>query len=78
MLDRRAQLAVDIRPDAVRAALLQHVDKRLGFYAGARYQCAVRRCLDGELQNGEGGDAQLNLRFAPEVTAVLKDMLGSL
>lgn len=78
MLDRRALLASDIRPEAVRTALLQHVDRRLGFYAGARYQCVVRKCLDGELQNGEGGDAQLNLRFAREVTAVLKGMFASL
>lgn len=61
-LDRRALLAGD---------------RRLGFYAAALYQCAVGKCLDGELQSGEGGYERLNRQFAREVTAGLKDMLGS-
>lgn len=77
MLERGALLAVGIQPEGVRAKLLLHVEKRLGFYTGSRYQCAVRKCLDGELENAEGGDAQVQMRFAREVTDILRDMLGS-
>lgn len=57
MLNRRALLAVDIRPEL-------HCSSMLTGDAGARYQRAVRGCLDGELDNEEGGDTQLPRRFA--------------
>lgn len=62
---------------AARAKLLLYVEERLGICAGLQYQRAVRKCLNGDLENGEGGEALLHIRFAREVTSVLATMVDT-
>lgn len=62
--------------EAGRVNLLYQLEERLGIVAGMRYQRAVRKCLNGDLESGEGGDALIQMRFAREVTCVLAAMLG--
>lgn len=63
--------------EAARAKLLSCVEERLGICVGLRYQRAVRKCLNGDLESGEGGEALLQIRFAREVTSVLATMVDS-
>lgn len=63
--------------EAARAKLLSYVEERLGVCAGLQYQRVVRKCLNGDLERGEGGEDLLQIRFAREVTSVLAAMVDT-
>lgn len=81
-LDRGALASgTNIEPQAVKAQLLLHVSQRLGFYAGEQYQSVVQKCLDDSFVSTNGshsGDANLQMRFAKEVTQVLERFLDDI
>ncbi|KAL8846462.1 MAG: hypothetical protein Q9221_008446 [Calogaya cf. arnoldii] len=54
--------------------LLRHANKRLGFYAGEKYQDLVVKCLNGDFGDISGDDkigSQLQRRFGEEVERAL-------
>lgn len=75
-MDPPADATILETAEATRTRLLKHARRRLGFYAGERYQMVVLACLQGSF--GVEVDDRLGSRLSGEFSKVVIDVLDEL